>query len=141
MGGTRGDREHPPESRVMRKVIFVGIHNKPGMKPLDSRTKTGRLVDLIIEGLSPIVFTAVKSNLWEVDPSSERDAFAKWAKRVDLDPGRDIVVLLGGQVTKQFAVEHYTTRVVAIPHPSHVWSYLNQKEYVKAAIEKIKIEL
>lgn len=33
------------------RIIFVGIHNKPGMEPLDSRTKSGKIIDEVIAGL------------------------------------------------------------------------------------------
>jgi len=36
------------------KIIFVGQYNKPMKKPLDSSTRIGKLVDMIIDALKPI---------------------------------------------------------------------------------------
>jgi hypothetical protein len=33
------------------RIIFVGLHNKEHMKPLDSKTKSGKLIDRIIKRL------------------------------------------------------------------------------------------
>jgi hypothetical protein len=47
------------------KVIFVGVHNKPHLKPLDSSTRSGKTIDGIIEQLPGI--KCVKTNLFDVD--------------------------------------------------------------------------
>jgi hypothetical protein len=47
------------------RIIFVGIHNKPGMKPLDSRTKSGKIIDEVIRGLEGR--ECVKTNLFDCD--------------------------------------------------------------------------
>ena len=36
-------------------VIFVGVHNKKGMKPLDSSTLSGKRVDMIIAKIGNII--------------------------------------------------------------------------------------
>jgi hypothetical protein len=63
------------------RVIFVGMHNKPGMEPLDSRTKSGKLIDRIINEL-PI--DCIKTNLyddsWPVD-FEDNDLMLWWIIR------------------------------------------------------------
>ena len=48
------------------KIIFVGIHNKKGFEPLDSRTKTGNIIDRIIERCDK-GFEFEKTNLFDRD--------------------------------------------------------------------------
>ena len=33
------------------QCYFVGMHNKPGMKPLDSKTMSGKMIDAVIKEL------------------------------------------------------------------------------------------
>lgn len=121
----------------MRKVIFVGIHNKKGKKPLDSSTKTGKLVDAIIAQIAGV--TVIKSNLF-VDHIPIRGHWPRevveWKKRTGygLFPG-DIVLALGADVSKVLKM----SSVCHIPlrHPASVWSNENQRLYVDDAIKKI----
>lgn len=52
----------------MQKIVFIGIHNKPGKSPFCSTTRTGKIVDEIIEKLKEIgKFSFEKTNLYPVD--------------------------------------------------------------------------
>ena len=47
------------------KIIFVGIHNKPGKIPLCSSTPTGKIIKQITEKIK--TKKIVKTNLYDVD--------------------------------------------------------------------------
>lgn len=128
----------------MKRVIFVGIHNKPGKKPLDSSTRTGKVIDRIIAGLRG--FECVKSNLFHKDylPSEEDIKYRKpyrithaWVLRVNWNSG-DIVVLLGNDVAKIFKKANVNLPVIEARHPASIWSYLDREAYARAIIRRIK---
>ena len=122
------------------KVIFVGMHNKPGMKPLDSKTVSGEMIDSIINQLS--VF-CIKTNLCEVDylPKDKREIWAgnlMWSEKYQ--PTIDsIIVLLGGWVHKHFLLTN--AKIIKLPHPAYQFGNVNKEKYVKNAVDKIKAVL
>ena len=56
-------------------VLFVGMHNKVGMKPLDSKTMSGKMIDAVIKELP---FKCIKTNLCEVEyfPKDKKEIWA-----------------------------------------------------------------
>lgn len=124
---------------MMRRIIFVGIHNKPGLEPLASSTRSGKLVDRIISDLPNYVH--IKSNFYGFDYFPAQDFvdnhfhFDGWKKRIGYLPG-DIVVCLGSMVQRLFADRNI--RFVGIRHPSFIWSKIDQDKYVVEAILKIR---
>ncbi len=80
-------------------IYFVGIHNKPGLTPLDSRSHTGRIIDKIIAQVGE----AVKTNFIDgyALPADLTGYGWAWHGRHILYKG-DIVVLLGKIVQKHF---------------------------------------
>lgn len=120
--------------------FFVGMHNKPGMKPLDSKTMSGKMIDAIINEL-PIFCT--KTNLCEVDyfPKDKREIWAGnliWSEKYQ--PTNDsIIVLLGGWVHKHFLLTN--AKIIKLPHPASCFGNVNKEKYVKNAVEKIKAVL
>lgn len=119
------------------KVIFVGIHNKPGLAPLCSSTRTGKMVDLIIAQLPGLEF--VKTNLFnqETFPVGfiADEAVRNWKKRIEYDFNM-IVVGLGTMVNECFRKSH--CKCIELGHPSGVWSKIKQEEYIRKAVLKIK---
>lgn len=118
------------------RVIFVGMHNKPHKSPLCSSTKSGKLVDRIADGI-----THIKSNLYDVDfyPKSEqqkRELAIDWIIRVD-PAEKDIIVLLGAEVHKNFV--HESKRIIKIAHPASQFSHEQMNEYVLKARTKIEL--
>lgn len=120
------------------RIIFVGVHNKPNLQPLCSSTKTGKLVNRIINEL-PKGFEIEKTNLFNVD------YFPEYAKMIDLGnewywtnlpTNEDIVVLLGAITHKQF--RHDVENLIKIAHPASKYSHKDMDEYVLSAVEKIK---
>lgn len=119
------------------RIIFVGIHNKPGMKPLDSKTKSGKLIDAIIDLLGDDV-ECVKSNLFNSDSLPPEEAFEAgfrdWVNRIDWN-SNDIVVCLGELVSDQ--LYHRLVQTLKLPHPSRMWSAQSQIDYINNAVVEI----
>lgn len=115
------------------RVIFVGMHNKPGKAPLDSITKSGKLIDRVIAQLPGL--TCEKSNLWDLDHFPLSDDFNyEWANRVAYDSD-DIVVCLGQCVIDSF--RRGPIPFIHVGHPSAVWGKLAQVDYIQNCRNKI----
>jgi len=118
------------------KVFFVGMHNKPNMKPLDSKTVSGKIIDAVISQLN---FNCVKTNLFEEDylPTDFleiNNAGILWHEKYE-PKETDIIVLLGAWVHKNFWWDRFN--IVKLPHPASCMGRVNKETYVKNAIEKI----
>lgn len=124
------------------RIIFVGIHNKPGMEPLDSRTKSGKIIDEVIKGLEGR--ECVKTNLFDVDEMPDKKNMLDWDKWVDemvfdwvertkLYMG-DTVVLLGDEVKKYFTIGPLK-RKITVPHPAS--RHIKPEQYIQSLIDKI----
>lgn len=121
-------------------VFFVGIHNKPGMKPLDSQTMSGKIIDGIIKELP---FKCVKTNLCEIeymptDWNQINEAGITWGEKYPRKK-TDIVVLLGAWVHDNFFWND--CKIVKLPHPASFISRVNKENYIKKAIDKINEQL
>ncbi len=120
----------------MTRIIFVGMNNKPGVAPLCSTTKSGKLIDRIIKELPN--YDCLKSNLWDIDhwPKNKDHVFNyEWMERVQYKPG-DIVVTLGECVRKAFV--RGPVKFTHIGHPSAVWSKEKQDDYIWTALIRIE---
>lgn len=120
------------------KIFFVGIHNKPGKKPLDGSTKTGKIVDKIIEQLS---FECEKTNLYDLDylpeHSEERQQLAvEWFYRINIQK-KDVVILLGKDVQKNFINNLNGICLIKINHPSSLFGKIKTENYIKEAVKLI----
>lgn len=117
------------------RVIFVGMNNKPGLAPLCSSTRSGKLIDRVIKELPPGT-EVTKSNLWDLDhwPSLYNCFNTEWITRTQYYPG-DIVVTLGESVRKAFVKSRIP--FTHIGHPSAVWSHERQDDYILTALIRI----
>lgn len=111
------------------KVIFVGIHSKIGYKPLDSRTKSGQIIDNIISGVN---LPCVKSNLFlgtKIPTVEKMFQHARVWKNLYRPEESDIFVLLGRDVQRYFPFPY--KNIVKIQHPAvrrtteNKWKYIN----------------
>lgn len=115
------------------RVIFVGMHNKPGKAPLDSTTKSGKLIDRVIAQLPGL--TCEKSNLWDCDYWPKGAGFNyNWPSYVEYDSD-DIVVCLGTCVIAAF--RRGPIPFIHVGHPSAVWGKLAQVDYIQNCRNKI----
>lgn len=119
------------------KIFFVGIHAKPKMQPLDSRTKSGKVIDKIIEAFP--ANECIKTNLCNIENMPEwadiPNHNAHWHS-VNKPTKQDIVVLLGAFTQSNF--ERRGLNTINLPHPASVfYSGKNNNDYVERAISKI----
>ena len=121
------------------KVIFVGIHNKPDTNPLCRFTKTGKLLQKVIDQLPEVEFN--KTNLFNIDhfPTTNQDDIGMlardWWWRIDLEPS-DIIILLGAFVHRHFDYKP-GWKILKYGHPSGVWDKEKQKLYVQKMLNAI----
>jgi hypothetical protein len=124
----------------MKRIIFVGMNNKPGVSPLCSSTKSGKLIDSVIWELRAQTIglgddRIIKSNLFDLDHFPETTGFNyEWCDRVGYRCD-DIIVTLGASVHENFKKSPY--KVVALGHPSAVWSNRKKFDYVDNAVRLI----
>ena len=124
----------------MNRIFFVGMHNKPNMKPLDSKTMSGKIIDAII---SELPLECIKTNLCEMDymPIDQREIWAgnlAWNEKYQY-MSDDIIVLLGGWVHKHFLIKN--AKIVKLPHPASCLGTTNKGNYVQNAIAKIRARI
>lgn len=102
-----------------RRIIFVGIHNKPKRKALDSRTRSGIVIDKIASHIGR--YQIVKTNLFSVDyypkTKEEKDKLKKNWIETNNPIIFDIVVVLGKDCKKEFDF-NLQCRVVYLEHPA-----------------------
>ena len=120
------------------KVILVGVHNKPDTNPLCRFTKTGKLLQKVIDQLPKIEFE--KTNLFNIDhfPNSQNDIgmlARDWWYRINLEPD-DLIILLGAITHKHFNYQR-GWKYLKFGHPSGVWSKEKQIEYVHKMVKAI----
>lgn len=122
--------------QTMKRVIFVGIHNKPNTTPLCSFTKSGKLIDRVISALD---YKCHKTNLYDSNyypHKALRKNIAKlWIHRVKPNEN-DIIVLLGKRVHLNFP-ELPQCVVLRYAHPASIWSTKNMNHYVDAIVDDI----
>ena len=119
------------------RIIFVGFHNKPDMKPLDILTKSGKLINRVIKAL-PKDVEIIKSNLYDVDHfpnESQRPDLAENWYWTHLPVTDDVIILLGAVTHEGFY--HKCKNVIKVAHPASKWSHKDMDEYVIKTSEKI----
>lgn len=121
-----------------RRVIFVGVHYKGSLPALCSTTKSGKLIDRIIENIPK--YECIKSNLFSTfilpkDHEYKRALAYAWKTKWDLSP-TDIVVALGDTV--QTYLDHVEVKHISIPHPAKPWSQDSKFTYVITALALIE---
>jgi len=126
------------------RIIFVGLHNKPYMAPLDSGTKTGKLVDRIINEL-PKNIEIVKSNILNTDEMVSLNKIYKYVYEwywTYLPVNDDIIVLLGGMTQNIYKKNVRSVgNIIRVAHPASMRSHIRMNEYVDKTTIKIKKRL
>ena len=120
----------------MKRIIFVGMHNKEGMKPLDSHTKTGKIIDAVI---LKIKAECVKSNLcntdYFVDDSYELLLQNKeWLERIE-PSNEDIVITLGQWVYDN--LQRGDFKIIRSKHPASLFGVSKVEEYKSYILNKL----
>ncbi len=120
------------------RVFFVGMHNKAGMKPLDSKTMSGKMIDSIIKEMT---VGCIKTNLCECEyQPMDKQEITNWGtlwheKYSPCDT--DVIVLLGAWVHKYF-IRVGAIPIIKLPHPASCMGNVNKENYILNAIQKLK---
>lgn len=122
------------------RIIFVGLHNKPYMAPLDSGTKTGKLINKIIKEL-PKDIEIVKTNILDVDHYVKINATYNLANEwywTHLPVYDDIVILLGA-MTQLIHKTHVKNvgKIIRVAHPASKRSHKDMNNYIIDVASKI----
>jgi hypothetical protein len=128
---------------IMKNIIFVGMHNKKDKTPLCSSTKTGKLIDKIINEL-PYPRLTQRTNLYDIeylptDVDMKWYYALGWHYRIRPDDN-DVIVLLGAEVHKHFLRKKLTS-IINVAHPASKRSTIEMFTYVKDVSELIIREL
>jgi hypothetical protein len=119
------------------KVIFVGVHNKPHLKPLDSSTRSGKTIDGIIEQLPGM--KCIKTNLFDVDYMPSVDEAQKllydFFNRIEIEKN-DVVVLLGG-IVQNYLSQYLGGKVIRAAHPSLQFAKVKRVDYISQVATQI----
>lgn len=115
------------------------MHNKINKIPLCNSTKSGKLINKIINELKPI--ECIKTNLYDVDylPTNNEKKISlalDWHNRIE-PKLNDIIVLLGAEVHKNY-ISNLSNKIIKIAHPSSKRSHEAMNEYVLNTTLKIK---
>lgn len=119
------------------RVIFVGIHNKPGLTPLCSTTKSGKLIDRVIARVKCDM--VLKTNLYDVDemPIVAKEVMAVNWLLLHKPTINDIIVLLGNEVFENFDFEGVLGYVLVRHHPASKRSRVSMDKYVEELSSQI----
>ncbi len=132
-----------PMTIIKRRIILVGMHNKPGLKPLCSSTRTGKLLDKVIYKLHHC--EVLKTNLYDVDYFPEnfgekRKLASAWFWKLKPEY-KDIIVLMGEEVHSNFDKNNkyfITSKPITVGHPSSYISRESQDKYVTDLLLEIE---
>lgn len=125
----------------MRKVFFIGVHNKPGLTPLCSSTRSGKVIDRIIEKVNAKCY---KTNF--IDDTSRPPKLSPlemvkfgldWIFRTQYKGG-DAVVFLGKWVQEYFP--HWLlmgSNIVEVNHPAYPKSKEAIEDYIQDTADQI----
>jgi len=123
------------------RIIFVGLHNKPEMKPLDILTKTGKLVNRIIKEL-PAGLDILKTNLFDVEVMPHQSKLPELANDwywTHLPVDDDIIIVMGNMAHEYFNFQGLN--VIKVAHPASKRSHAEMNDYVEKTANKIKAKL
>ncbi len=112
------------------RIIFVGIHNKPGLSPLDPSTKTGKVITRIID-LLPSNIEKLRTNLFDSDSIPKQNTgfeVGKWVAQ-HWPNHDDIILVLGNEAWKYFPV--CKGRVFKVKHPGRIMGGVATDDYVQ----------
>ena len=121
----------------MKRVIFVGIHNKGELAPLDSSTKSGKLIKRIIDKL-PSSFKVEKTNLYNVGYFPAKDELYDLEQEwywTNLPCHDDIIVLLGNYIHRSFPFDDGI--ILRVAHPASKRSHKDMDEYADKVSNQI----
>lgn len=99
------------------KICFVGIHHKTNMEALDSRTKSGQLIDAIIARLGD-GFEVGKRNLFPTEYLPKGEEAKRLTTAFKLDHNT-FYILLGKLVSEVLSID-LQSQCITVYHPGYV---------------------
>lgn len=133
----------------MKKIIFVGITNKEGKEPFDSSTKSGAILDVIIDQLDAqcekmnYVSYAPKDQNGKLRyPTKEElnQAYSEFQANI-LKHNPDLLVVCGTMIFKELKQHGFDScNILKIYHPSYIWVYKRKQldSYIRDVCKQIK---
>lgn len=130
----------------MKNIIFIGIQDKEGLMPLDSLSRTGRIIDKIINELRN--YKCHKTNLFEAGFLPDKKYHTQYIYRYYFENQavlntKPIIICLGELVYNALLGCSYTEEAqdfIKIKHPSFIMrkgtGAIN--EYIKSVVDTIK---
>ena len=134
---------------IKKKILLLGLSNKPNLDAFDSTTNSGKLIDLIISKCKNYEFT--KANLVSFAPLNANnklrypnkkellDGADNWSSRIS---EFDCIVLFGKKVQDTILKDHRFSSVkhIEAAHPSYIWVYKHKEieNYINEITSKIK---
>lgn len=113
------------------------------MAPLDIRTKSGKLLQRIIE-LIPFNHEVIKTNLFNVEymPPENIDELVQEWFWTNLPTEDDLIILLGSIVQSIFKEWNKNPNfkclnIIKIAHPSSIWSNEKKERYISKCLHEI----
>ena len=125
----------------MKRIIFVGLHNKPDRMPFDILTRSGQVVNRIIKKL-PKGREIVKTNLFDIDQmplANEIDKLVSEWFWTNLPVDDDIIVLFGQTVQENFPCDKMESKIIRVAHPGYY--FRRSKKELDNYIEKVIKEI
>lgn len=133
----------------MKKILFIGLSNKEGCEPLESGTKSGDLIDNIINKLNEDCY---KINLVNFAPLDDKGKL-RYPNKSEMDKGYknlkvfienlnpDLCVFLGNIVNKYLS--NKITNYIKIKHPSYMAVYKRKytTNYIDDTVNLIQKQL
>ena len=130
------------------KILFVGLSNKPGAEPFDSKTNSGKVLDKIISSLNHECF---KRNLVNYAPLNECNKLRYPTKDEVIESLNDFVsyveklrpdlIISFGNITSTALrnIDNIKNIILYEKHPSYIYVYKRRylDEYIINIIQKV----
>lgn len=123
----------------MKRIVFVGIHNKHGKEPLCPTTVSGTMIEWLSSRLKA---QTIRTNFFDMDYLPDKIEYNRTlAGRDYIERNKitenDICVLLGKNVQRLFPRHECEAEIISIPHPAYPKSIEAKRAYIDEAEEKI----
>ncbi len=132
------------------KILFVGLSNKPNLKPFDTKTNSGKVVDMIIDRLGCDCFKVNLVNFAPIDENNKlryptkieiNDQLAGFIDYLNqLKP--DLAISFGTIVSDKLRkIETLKDKVLFKQHPSYIYVYKRKDldSYIEDIVKDIEL--
>lgn len=117
----------------LKRVVFVGIHNKPGFTPLDSRTRSGKIIDRVTDN---VLAFCEKTNLFPINYLPHGEERERLIDQFHVEDGV-FYVALGRVVTDCLERVLPHSQIIPVYHPGHALRRNSINQYVQGTVDLI----